>query len=133
MKSVVCLDFDGVIHLSISGWKGRTIIPDPPVPGAREAIAQLRAVAKVVVHSGRCASPEGREAIRQWLDAQNIEVDEICENKPLAEVYVDDRAVPFTGDWDKALCDIRAFRHWQWAQKAQIADVRRRGWQRRQR
>lgn len=37
----VVLDFDGVIHAYTSGWKGLTVIPDPPVPGIREAIRDI--------------------------------------------------------------------------------------------
>ena len=39
----VVFDFDGVIHSYTSGWKGVANIPDPPVPGIREALADLRA------------------------------------------------------------------------------------------
>ena len=38
MKYTVVLDFDGVIHSYSSGWRGKTCIPDPPVPGIREEI-----------------------------------------------------------------------------------------------
>lgn len=38
MKQTVVFDFDGVIHSYTSGWKGATVIPDPPVPGIKEAI-----------------------------------------------------------------------------------------------
>ena len=39
-----------------------------------------------------------------------IEVDEICEHKPPAVMYVDDRAIPFRGDWEGVLLDIQQFR-----------------------
>ena len=77
------------------------MIPDPPIHGTREAIARLRKVYRVVVHSTRCRAPEGCEAIKQWLARHGIEVDEVCEHKPPAVVYVDDRAVPFRGDWEQ--------------------------------
>ena len=41
-KPTVVFDFDGVIHSYTSGWKGTTEIPDPPVPGIREAIEHIR-------------------------------------------------------------------------------------------
>ena len=41
-KPTVVFDFDGVIHSYTSGWKGVAEIPDPPVPGIGEAIAELR-------------------------------------------------------------------------------------------
>jgi hypothetical protein len=109
-KPTVCLDFDGVIHSYRSGWLGETAIPDPPIHRAREGIARLRQSYRVVIHSPRCATREGRQAVRDWLAKHNIEVDEICRTKPPALVYVDDRAVRFLGDWDQAIVDINAFR-----------------------
>jgi len=110
---IVCLDFDGVIHWNISKWRGRSVIPDGVIPGTKDAIHQLRQKARVVVFSGRCASPEGRKAIQSWLDHHGIEVDEVCEHKPLADMYIDDRAIPFTGNWDEAIESIMGFTHWQ--------------------
>ena len=45
-----------------------------------------------------------------WLREHAIEVDEVCEHKPPALVYVDDRAIRFRGDWDQLLTEIREFR-----------------------
>lgn len=44
MKYTVVLDFDGVIHSYSSGWRGKTCIPDPPVPGIREEIYKMRQI-----------------------------------------------------------------------------------------
>ena len=109
MKTV-CLDFDGVIHSYTSGWKGLTVIPDPPIHRVDQAIARLRKNYRVVVHSSRCCSEEGIQAIVEWLDKNSIEVDEVCEHKPPASIYVDDRAIAFTGDWDQTIADISNFR-----------------------
>lgn len=106
----VCLDFDGVIHSYRSGWKGVENIPDPPIHGAREAIAHLRKRYRVVVHSARGNTQVGREAIARWLAKHNIEVDEISETKPPAFVYVDDRGIAFNGNWSDTLLAIGAFR-----------------------
>lgn len=106
----VCLDFDGVIHSYRSGWKGESSIPDPPIHGVREAIAQLRKRYRVVIHSARSATDEGAEAIRGWLSRHDIEVDDVCAHKPPAFVYVDDRAIAFTGDWQQTIIAINEFR-----------------------
>lgn len=106
----ICLDFDGVLHAYTSGWCGAEIIPDPPIHGTREAVAALRKQFRVVVHSPRCRTAAGRAALAAWLARHGIEVDEICEHKPPAHVYVDDRAVPFRGNWDDAIAAIHAFR-----------------------
>lgn len=109
-RRTVCLDFDGVVHSYRSGWRGALVIPDPPIHGTEEAIARLRQQYRVVIYSARCRTEEGRQAIEAWLRKHGIEVDEVCEHKPPALVYVDDRAIPFRGDWDQVISDIRQFR-----------------------
>jgi hypothetical protein len=106
----VCLDFDGVLHSYRSGWRGAESIPDPPIHGTREAVARLRKMYRVVVYSARCRTAEGRRAVESWLRTHDIEVDEVCDYKPPALVYVDDRAVRFRGDWDQAITEIKQFR-----------------------
>jgi len=110
--NTICLDFDGVIHSYTSGYLGIDKTPDPPVPGAKEAISLLRRRFKVKVFSGRCREEAGRKAIEKWLKKWGIEVDEVCENKPGALVFVDDRGLAFQGDWLAMLEDIFNFRHW---------------------
>jgi hypothetical protein len=109
-RRTVCLDFDGVIHSYQSGWQGETVITDPPIHRVDRAIAQLRKIYRIVVYSARCRTPEGVQAIRDWLARHKIEVDDVCEHKPPAFVYVDDRAIQFTGDWEQTIQDIHQFR-----------------------
>jgi hypothetical protein len=109
-RRTICLDFDGVIHSYQSGWQGETVIPDPPIHGVDRAIKRLRKDYRVVVHSARCKTESGRHAVCQWLARHNIEVDDVCGEKPPAFVYVDDRAVRFTGDWLETIESINAFR-----------------------
>ena len=109
-RKTICLDFDGVINSYRSGWQGEQSIPDPPIHGTDRAIAKLRSRFHVVVHSARCRTETGRRAIASWLELHGIEVDEICEHKPPAHVYVDDRAIHFNGDWDATIAAIHDFR-----------------------
>lgn len=68
MKPILCLDFDGVIHSYSSGWKGAAEIPDPPVPGAMEAILGYLAEGfEVAIFSSRSKSFWGRIEMRAWL------------------------------------------------------------------
>ena len=106
----ICLDFDGVLHSYRSGWRGEEIIPDPPIHGTSAAVSRLRQYYRVVVYSARCRTEAGRRAVEDWLRKHDIVVDEVCEHKPPALVYVDDRAIPFRGDWDQTISDIRQFR-----------------------
>ena len=107
MKKTICLDFDGVIHSYTSGWQGEENINDSPVFEARESINQLREMGHtVLVHSCRCKSASGRRAIEQYLLKHSIMVDGVCEHKPQADHYVDDRAIKFDGVWDEVVEQI---------------------------
>lgn len=108
MKQTIVIDFDGVLHSYASGWKGASVVPDPPTPGAREAIAKLRETYTVVVVSSRCHQPGGIEAIQAWLLYHNIGVDDVTNDKPPHIVVVDDRAFRFEGDWQKVIDGIPA-------------------------
>lgn len=72
MKYTVVLDFDGVIHSYSSGWRGKTCIPDPPVPGIREEIDKIRKFYDVVVVSTRCDTQEGMDAVKTYLKQNAI-------------------------------------------------------------
>lgn len=109
-RRTICLDFDGVIHSYRSGWCGAEVIPDPPLHGTKEAITRLRKSHRVVVHSARCATEAGYKAVKAWLLKHDLEVDDVCRFKPPAAIYVDDRAVPFRGDWQQTISDIHDFR-----------------------
>lgn len=112
-KQTVVFDFDGVIHSYTSGWHGPGNIPDPPVPGIREAIAEIRAAGyEVVVVSTRTATIEGFGAVRAWLMDHDIEVDRVCAEKPPAIVYIDDRAICFDGNPASLLGKIQTFKPW---------------------
>ena len=113
MKQTVVFDFDGVIHSYTSGWQGETVISDPPVPGIREAITDIRTAGfEVVVVSTRCATREGLSAVRNWLWMHDIKVDAIKKEKPPAIVYIDDRAICFDGKPGELLDKIKVFKPW---------------------
>lgn len=112
MKTVA-FDFDGVIHSYTSGWLGATEIPDPPVPGIRESIQEIRAAGyDVVVFSTRCAAPGGLQAVHGWLMRHDIVVDRVTARKPPAIAYIDDRAICFDGNSDQLLEKVKAFKPW---------------------
>lgn len=115
----ICFDFDGVIHRYTSGWIAADVIPDGPVPGIGKLIATLREQGfRVVVNSARCRYSEGFPAVKEHLDAWEIEVDEVCEHKPAAVIYVDDRAVRFDGCVSALWDDIQgALRMGAWTER----------------
>jgi hypothetical protein len=111
-RKTAVFDFDGVINSYKSGFIRPTVITDPPVEGIREVIAKVRENMRVVVVSTRCASPGGIEAIQKYLDKHDIVVDKVQAEKPPASVYVDDRAVCFTGKTEGLAEEILGFRNW---------------------
>ena len=112
-KKTVVFDFDGVIHSYKSGWQGKTCIPDPPVPGIAEAIREIREKGyKVVVVSSRCRDYEGIMAVRNYLEANCVEYDDVMTEKPPAMCYVDDRALKFDGHTEDLLQRIETFHTW---------------------
>lgn len=113
MKKTVVFDFDGVIHSYKSGWKGSTVIPDPPVEGIDRAIHEIRAAGyEVVVVSTRCATESGMEAVREYLIDNGIEVDAVQKEKPPAIAYIDDRAICFDGHPETLLHQLMTFKPW---------------------
>ena len=111
-KETVVFDFDGVIHSYKSPWQGADGIPDPPVEGIREAIADIRKLYNVVVVSTRCIVPEGMKAVKDYLEKTGIEVDAVLAEKPPAVAYIDDRAICFDGEPSKLLSKITNFVPW---------------------
>ena len=83
MAKTVVFDFDGVIHSYTSGWLGETTIPDPPVPGIREALKEIHGAGyEVVVVSTRCATAKGKGAIEAWLYNNGLReyIDSVCRS-----------------------------------------------------
>lgn len=131
-KQTISVDFDGVLHAYTSGWRGASVIPDGPVPGAIawlcDLVDPLRGddAVKVVVCSARASRPWGWLAIRRWLRREIFEhmgcdmvrADDICSTigvtsrKPAAIVYVDDRAWRFDGKTFPTATELRAHRPW---------------------
>lgn len=96
----------------VNGWNDGTIY-DKPVDGIKETIAQLREEGyEIVIYSTRCKSIEGIQEMKKWLKKHKIEVDNIATDKPIALMYVDDRAVPFNGNCETLLKNIHNFKVW---------------------
>ena len=88
-----------MIHAYTKGWCGGEIY-DEPVPGARAAIAKLRARGYIViVHTACSRSPQ---VVMDWLRRQAIVVDAVSNIKPPAIAYIDDRGLRFT-NWQDIL------------------------------
>lgn len=133
-KPIICLDFDGVLHSYSSGWKGASVIPDPPTPGAMEWLREIYEGARfdVSIYSSRSSSVPGRLAMKRWLAASlsdefgnmigpnwdpiRLEIAEWVKwpwFKPPALITIDDRALTFSGNWrDYDADDLLNFKPW---------------------
>src|ERR1700730_14829752 len=124
--SILCLDFDGVIHSYSSGWKGADVIPDPPVPGALEFLQEALKHFEVHIFSSRSHQDGGVAAMCCWLrkhagcDSEfplaggpRHWTDEIRfpTEKPSALVTIDDRALTFDGTWPE-IETLKNFKPW---------------------
>ena len=112
--NTIAIDFDGVINSFKSGWKGAEFT-DEPVNGAFEAINILLSEGyKVVIYSTRAETVEGKNTIYNYLLKNNINISEIevTDKKPIALVYIDDRAINFSGNWNETLDKIKDFKTW---------------------
>jgi hypothetical protein len=118
-RPVLSIDFDGVIHSYASGWKGADIIPDEPVPGALDFLAEATKHFDVCIFSSRTHQKGGMIAMQDWL-WRNVAghfksiPDWIFkiqwpENKPAAFLSIDDRGFQFNGTFPdpKSLLDFK--------------------------
>ncbi len=113
----VMIDFDGVIHQYVTSFKSPDIIPDLPVKGAKEAIAKLKEEYEVIVFTTRALEDSGEsdgniDAVFNWLEDNNIEVDGVTGRKLPAKIYIDDKAHRFDGDWNKVLAAVEKNKSW---------------------
>lgn len=129
-KSHICVDFDGVIHSYSSGWKGATVIPDAPVPGALKWLVMMVGLPdfQICIYSSRSKEPEAIKAMQEWLNRYLIvffhdlafpykaayEVMaklEFPTQKPAANMMIDDRGFCFQGTFPTPEW-LRDFKPW---------------------
>lgn len=110
MKTLA-LDFDGVIHSYVSGWKHAGVCEDPPVPGAMAALQEYVKKYTVCIFSSRSADMDGIEAMKRYIRL-NL-VDEFGDSvglhifsklkfpmdKPPTHLTIDDRGFQFNGEF----------------------------------
>ena len=107
---LVCVDLNGVLD-TYDGWRGAEHW-DPPAAGARAFLEALGdRGCQVVVFTTR-----HYRGVWRWLDEHGLAhlVHDVTDRKPAADVFVDDRAVCFRGDFQAALEQIAGFKaHWE--------------------
>lgn len=78
-KPILCLDFDGVLHSYVSGWKGARNIPDPPTDGALKFIVNSLDHFTIAIYSSRSHQWVGRRAMKRWLYRHFVALDNWSE------------------------------------------------------
>lgn len=97
----IMIDLDGVI------CSEERVFDRPlatPLAGAREALAALKAAGHTLVVYTARGWAEYR-VTKQWLDDHGMAYDAIHMGKPIAHVWIDDRAVRFTS-WSDVLPQV---------------------------
>jgi hypothetical protein len=136
MSRLICVDFDRVIHSDESSpadwykpvgnngdWDA-TLTPDPPVKDIRTGESSILWMKKILagndfniaIFSCRNTMPGGITAIQGWLLRQGMSVEDIAEiefpqKKPVAHLYIDDRAFRFEG-WFPTIEEMKAMKSW---------------------
>ena len=113
MANLLAIDFDGVLHRPTRARSGFTPPVGRPVTGAARAVRALSSDWRLVVHTCRAASPEGREGVLRWLAARQLDdlFEDVTDTKPIATAYIDDRAIRFTS-WADVLNTFDEGRRW---------------------
>lgn len=119
-KPILCLDFDGVCHSYTSGWKGATIIPDPPVPGMWAFLEKAYHHFDIHIYSSRSHQEGGIKAMESWFleHAHSFHHQDLVKKwmkfpteKPSAFLSIDDRGLCFTGVWPDVY-ELLEFKPW---------------------
>lgn len=124
-KPTAAVDLDGTLA-RYDGWKGADHFGEP-LAGAKDFLSELAKTHKVLIFTTRTkdddpalmrGNAQNRHAlaglVRGWLDAAGMPYDDVYigQGKPIADVYVDDRAIavppnPQPEDYAAALEAIR--------------------------
>jgi len=114
----IAVDLDGVICDYSKGWRGVGNFGDI-LPGARDKLQELKKEGWCIIIF-TCRSEV--TLIADFLKREGVPFDQINKNenlpgmvvgygheKVIADIYLDDRAVYFNGDWEKAVSSIKRF------------------------
>ncbi len=114
-RKTIVLDFNGVLD-TYTGWRGPDYMYQPR-QGVEVFLSTLcsRGYKLIVLTASNI------QKVKQWLCFHKLDdyIEDVVNVKPPAIVYLDDRGVTFTGDFNKAYDDIVNF-HTHWEDKSKI-------------
>lgn len=122
----ICIDFDGTIA-KYDGFKGIGIFGDP-IKGVKEALLDLKSAGKkIIIYTTRGEVNTVAEYLRVWHIPFDFINETPCNSanmskaKPIADVYIDDRAIQFKGEWTAEFVqEIINFKPWHALQKSEL-------------
>jgi len=112
----ICIDMDGTIcETKKLNEDYRNV---KPKPGAIEALKKLKTDGHIIIiHSSRNMEAETNNVakiiavqapiFKEWFDKYEIEFDELLLGKPLADLYIDDKALKYNNDWTEIINKIK--------------------------
>jgi ribonucleotide monophosphatase NagD (HAD superfamily) len=100
-QKTIMVDLDGVLCTE-EQFHDRPLAQ--PLPGAQEALRRLRAAGYIVVIYTARSWGEQRMT-KQWLADHGFDYDGLHMGKPVADLWIDDRAVGFKS-WTEALKQV---------------------------
>lgn len=133
-KPTIAIDFDGVIYKRTSKDTGAQTFEGDAVPGAMNFLRHLSSAFEVVIFSSRFVGFDGNVAAHgcdTWLRkqfAEDVKAQvqrrkppydpelilsklKYTATKPVARVYLDDRAITFTGTFP-SIPELLSFKTW---------------------
>lgn len=103
--TVLAVDWDGVLHDRSKPVEGRHL--GIPYPDAKKAMEKLyRKNFRLIIHTCVAHTPAGYQAVVDWLDYYDMPYHDVTAVKPVADLYIDDKAIHHT-DWDSTLKQIK--------------------------
>lgn len=132
-KPTIAVDFDGVIYDRPKTEKGNAVFTALPVPGAMQFLRHATSAFNVVIFSARFTTDDVVESCRQYIlhqmtqhnlyrvamfEDKPFNPEEIVSKisfrhtKPIARVYLDDRAWQFNGTFPK-IPELLNFKTWR--------------------
>ncbi len=112
MNKICCIDFDG----TICEWAYPNM--GEPTKGVKEALEKMKEMdyeihilscrTNIEVHKYPIDRQEQVREMERYLHKHKIPFDRVLnENKPVADWYIDDRAIGFRGNWEDVIKEIK--------------------------